>query len=60
VKKSLVHLADGRELLFFDHDSTAARTDRSDVKDARDLEPASTAPEIRRPRSGTTRSSTSG
>jgi UDPglucose--hexose-1-phosphate uridylyltransferase len=47
VKKTLVHLADGRELFFFDHDGTAATTDRSDVRDARDLEPASTASEIR-------------
>ena len=47
MKKSLLHLADGRELFFFDHDETAAATDRSDVKDARDLEPASTASEIR-------------
>jgi UDPglucose--hexose-1-phosphate uridylyltransferase len=47
VKRSLVHLADGRELFFFDHDGTATTTDRSAVTDTRDLEPAATASEIR-------------
>ena len=42
-----MHLADGRELFFFDHDDTAVTADRSDVKDGRDLEPASTTSEIR-------------
>jgi hypothetical protein len=55
VKKSLVHLADGRELFFFDHDVTAATTDRADVTAL-----ATWSPPRRRPRSGTTWSSTNG
>jgi UDPglucose--hexose-1-phosphate uridylyltransferase len=47
VRRSLVTLADGREEYFFDSDETAATTDRRDVKDTRDLEPTTTASEIR-------------
>ncbi len=47
MRKSLITLADGREEYFFDSDETAAVTDRSDLVDSRDLEPTSTASEIR-------------
>ncbi len=47
MRRSLITLADGREEYFFDSDETAATTDRRDVKDTRDLEPTTTASEIR-------------
>jgi UDPglucose--hexose-1-phosphate uridylyltransferase len=47
VRKTTTRLADGRELIYFDEDATAATTDRNDVKDTRDLEPTATASEIR-------------
>ena len=47
MRKTVTELADGRELIYFDEDATAAATDRTDVKDQRQLEPTATASEIR-------------
>ncbi len=47
MRRSEIRLADGRELYFFDSDGTAATVDRHGVQDARDLEPTTTASEIR-------------
>ncbi len=47
MRKSSVHLADGRELFFFDDDATARTVDRAGVEDRRPLETTTTASEIR-------------
>ncbi len=47
MRKTTTKLADGRELVYFDSDATATTTDRTTVVDPRDLEPTSTASEIR-------------
>jgi UDPglucose--hexose-1-phosphate uridylyltransferase len=47
VRRISTRLADGRELLYFDSEVTAASTDRSTVFDSRDLEVTATASEIR-------------
>lgn len=40
-------LADGRELIYFDEDSTSATTQRVGIVDHRDLRPSRSSPEIR-------------
>ena len=47
VRRTSTKLADGRELLYFDSDETAATTDRNGIVDPRDLEPTATSSEIR-------------
>lgn len=47
MRRTLTRLADGRELVYFDSDTTAATTDRTQVVDRRDLEPTATSSEIR-------------
>ena len=47
MRRTSTRLADGRELIYFDSDSTAAATDRTQVVDGRDLEPTATSSEIR-------------
>jgi UDPglucose--hexose-1-phosphate uridylyltransferase len=47
MRRTETKLADGRELIYFDSDETAGRTDRTMVHDPRDLDPVATASEIR-------------
>jgi UDPglucose--hexose-1-phosphate uridylyltransferase len=47
VRRTTTWLADGRELVYFDSDATAATADRTQVRDPRDLEPTATSSEIR-------------
>jgi len=47
VRRTSTELSDGRELIYFDRDETAQRTDRTDVVDARHLDATATASEIR-------------
>jgi UDPglucose--hexose-1-phosphate uridylyltransferase len=47
VRRSSTLLADGRELIYFDSQQTATRTDRTGLVDLRDLTTTSTASEIR-------------
>ncbi|MEP6759787.1 MAG: galactose-1-phosphate uridylyltransferase [Sporichthyaceae bacterium] len=47
MRRTETKLADGRELIYFDSDETAAHTDRTAISDPRDLDPVATASEIR-------------
>ena len=47
MRRTSTKLADGRELVYFDSDTTAATTDRNGIVDPRDLEPTATSSEIR-------------
>jgi UDPglucose--hexose-1-phosphate uridylyltransferase len=47
MRRTSTSLSDGRDLIYFDDDATAATTPRDDVKDTRDLEPTATSSEIR-------------
>jgi UDPglucose--hexose-1-phosphate uridylyltransferase len=47
MRRTTTSLSDGRDLIYFDDDATAATTSRNDVKDTRDLEPTATSSEIR-------------
>ena len=47
MRRTCTSLSDGRELIYFDEDATAATTSRDDVKDTRDLAPTATSSEIR-------------
>src|ERR1700750_2604168 len=47
MRRTTTSLSDGRELIYFDDDATAATTSREDVKDTRGLEPTATSSEIR-------------
>jgi UDPglucose--hexose-1-phosphate uridylyltransferase len=47
MRKTSTALADGRELIYFDHDETAAHTDRSAVLDRRVLDHTATTSTIR-------------
>ena len=47
MRRTSTKLADGRELVYFDSEATAATTDRNGIVDPRDLEPTATSSEIR-------------
>ena len=47
MRRTITSLSDGRDLIYFDDDATAATTSRDDVQDTRDLERTATSSEIR-------------
>lgn len=47
MRRTSTNLSDGRELIYFDSDATARRTDRTTAVDRRQLEATATASEIR-------------